>query len=297
MNYREKSRHKQAHTAKQIGGLIRAVFAGFLCTSAVLFGWLWIHSHEKNAMMSVLFVGSPMRFMYAGPGSDRYTMIELPSDKPIEALHGYGKYTPSSLWKLGFIEKRPGLLRDSISDLIALPISAYFGRKDSAAGDFPDDPCQSPSFLGRLIGENYISDSTLKDRILFILQCLGKSRDARIVLTDTVQIDSLIGQAFENSLFRNEKLSVSISNTTDKPGLAEKASRYLTRVGIHVISLSNDERRLDSCEIEGSPVTLASSTARYISDIFHCRPKSTGADNRSDLSVFIGTDFADLYTR
>jgi len=296
---------------------IVVVSAGFaVFTLFFIFGF---RNHDSSNRVNVVVATSPVTVWSWNTNDNTFIVLSIPSDDVIDALYGYGNYSLEALWRLGFIDKKSGLLlSDSLSDTLGLPITSYIGTKSQELLNVSD-----PLMYGRqlfslsnvfsFMSAGYQSNMPMGLFVAFS-RALGAARPDKIQSIDignlgavseeslpdgTIRnilspdfLDHTLGNVFENDAFRAEDLSVALYNTTDVPAVGNRAARLLTNAGILVVTVGNDQKPLNRCELIGSATPLSSKTAAYIISVFNCKKIVSQESARADLIVRLGNDFA-----
>ncbi|MDO8451663.1 MAG: hypothetical protein Q7S76_02230, partial [bacterium] len=122
-------------------GFVRRILvpAGGLVSVLILVCLLFYSFFPLPNRLSVLFIGNPMVLAFWDGGfRDTLLLVPIDSDVTVSSLYGYGDYSLASLWKLGRIEKKGGLLlTTSLEEALGLPIPWFFGPKtESLPPDF-----------------------------------------------------------------------------------------------------------------------------------------------------------------
>lgn len=250
------------------------------------------------------------------------TVVSLPANTDIDAVHGYGRYSLDALWRLGSIDPKAGaLLSESVSDVLGLSNSFFIGDRSDTL-----PPAANPLLYGRklfslinlwrFLGIQYRTNIPLSLFISFSRELGGLHSDqlSYVDITQKIyrqevdlpdgskqyvlspeQVDAAFAGVFEDDDIRKELLTVALDNTTQIPSLGNRAARLLAAVGVHVVSVGNDEPELHQCTVEGRERVLATKTARVIGEILNCQLHVAAGDAPTDLVVDIGTQFADRY--
>lgn len=262
----------------------------------------------------------PLILVLVKPTPQKIVVLTIPADTYIEGIHGYGKYSLSSLWKLGFIDKLGGmLLAESLAETLGVPITGFVGFSSSAAGESPISVLKStftwkhaltqafmriPTNIGfaefvsitkRLqnTGDGDVRLLDIAKTTLLQKVSLADGGAAREV--DEERIDPIIGNAFEDEDVRGEGRRIAIFNTTGTSGLGSKVGKMISHIGGVVVSVTNAPELIDRCTIEASKDAINSKTAAFIRTYYHCETKISEDTLRADIIVRIGTRYASRF--
>lgn len=297
------------------------IFFGIVCVIVVtFFSILGLqNSGVASQRVNVVVATNPITVWSWNRVDNTFIVLSIPSDDVIDALYGYGNYSLDALWRLGFIDKKGGLLlSDSLSDTVGLPIDWYIGSKSLSLTNisdplgygktlfsltnifsFMDRAYQSNMPMGLFIAFSQALTGARPDKIneinvgnLDVVNevSLPDGESQKIISPD--YLDHALGGVFESDIFRTEGLSVALYNTTHVPALGNRAARLLTNAGILVVTVGNDEQPIHQCDETGSTKSLSTNTARYITGLFHCRKIISSDGSRADLIIRLGNDFA-----
>lgn len=305
-------RHSRIH--KPGKGLRYIVFSlPVLLLLLLLFIWFG-GIHNVGNRMTVVLVGNPVTIVSWNKRDNSFLIVSLPTQAVIESVHGYGKYSLESLWKLGSIEGKEGtVLSESIEELFGAPVPWYIGKKNHMLLT-KNDPLtlvksvfsvpMAPSFFSGL----YATNMSPREFLTFVLAFSRRRPDIKILdleetlvsqalpdgsselVPDKNSIDQRIGNTFEDSAIRKEGLSVAVFNTTPIASLGTRVSSMLGHTGILVVTVGNDRPTIGACVLRGGKKELASETARFIRELYGCRTEES-IEPRADLIFRIGTEY------
>ncbi len=250
------------------------------------------------------------------PQMSKITLINIPDQTYIEGSHGFGKWQISSIYGLGESQKGLGggkLLKDTTRSLLGVPIDGYLSFSEKYAQmdakDIISEMRGSPfAILGimrylkadltplELIKVNMGISSVRFDKVKEVdlenLSDPDKLLDGtEILIPDIVKIDSVVSE-LTDEIIKNEHQTIAIFNSTDKPGLAQKAARIITNMGGDVIITNNSQTKLAKTQIIGSK----SKTLDRIKQIFNpsdiIDPRLNDlASSRAQINIFLGEDY------
>ncbi len=300
-------------------------FAAFLILACVaIAGFLFFSWFTRlPRLWSVAILTNPVVVVSWDRPNGRFIMTSLPADAIIEAVSGYGRYSLEALWRLDRIDRKAGaLITQSLADALAVPVSWYIAAPGDALVDSADEPeaiAQRWISLGSLpyviIGRYdtnlppvvhlmmSVALSFVRPDKTDVISLAGESAcrmellpdGTRVCVVDVGRVDYILDDVFEDDGVRGESISVSLLNTTTTSALGSRASRALTRLGIHVISVANDNPQIHGCTIHGTKQALRSYTARVIQQILDCSFVEKDEERSSDLVVRIGTAYRDQF--
>jgi len=296
-----------------------SIFGVCIAAVLVLFIFFVVSGSRVYDRISVVVAGSPMAVWSWNTTDNTFIILTVPSDDVIDALYGYGSYSLEALWRLGFIDKKGGvLLSDSLSDTLGLPIGWYIGTKSQTLPNVQDalgygKNLFSLSNIFPFMGSGYQSNIPVGLFVAFS-RALAATRPDKIHKIDAGSLgvvseellpdgttrkvlspdflDHALGGTFENNVLRQEGLSVALYNTTNIPALGNRATRILTNAGILVVTVGNDEPEISPCELTGPDKQLSSKTALYITSAFGCRNVVSKDSARADLTIRLGREYA-----
>lgn len=269
---------------------------------------------------AVIISGRPVLIVLQKPKGQKSVIFSLPEDTYIEGVYGYGAYSLSSLWKLGTLDKRGGmLLADSVSATLGLPIGGF-----AAGSDDQQDPLEATRRLfswqqliafmtGRwttnLRFEDYMSLAKQLSRLqtgeMKIIDLGNTTLFEKVTLPDGTivsevdpeRIEPIIGDEFENEDIRGEAQRVAIVNTTSVTGLGSTMAKVLSHAGAVVVSVSNISEPIDRCLVESSQEASTTLTVAYIQSIYGCQIKTVEEPGAADIRVLVGTEYARRFSQ
>lgn len=293
----------------------RVLIACFAIVTLVIgyVAYLGARSRQVHRQAFVV-IGNPVVVVSWDRTNDTFLLIRIPPDTNIDAVHGYGSYALSALWKLDSIDRRGGaLLTASIEESLATPTTWYIDAGISHPV-FTDDPLADLQGIFsplRLI--NYVlgrsTNIPVPDMVALLKLVPTLRGDAVSVMDlarrgvlyqesladgttvnkiDVQRFDAVIGDALEDEEVRKESIRIAVLNTTDMPGLGQRAARLLGAAGAFVTSVGNEEIAVDRCEVVGTDEYLESRTAELIVSVYGCTKTKAENVGRSDLVLKLG---------
>jgi hypothetical protein len=273
--------------------------------------------------MTVVVASSPLSVVSWDTRTNSFDMLIIPSTYVVNATRGYGTYSLDALWKLGFMDKRGGsLLAESLSETLGVPVPWYIGEKAKETPAVADVIAYDKSLLSLTHSVSYVLSSyqtnipfplfvsfvrafsSVSSEKISVIDFATKSISQKEDLPDgTVRevmnqedIDRLLKGVFEDETIRKEGLSIAIYNTTSTPNLGNRAARLLSSYGMLVVSVGNNEKEVSDCTLFVDKGLDHAMTVRVIQELFSCRIEPNVQDKRADIEMYIGTQYADLFT-
>lgn len=248
----------------------------------------------------------------------RAVVLEVPTSTVIEATHGYGAYAIGSLHALDAIDgKRGHVFVDSVSDAFGIPVSGVVSIPGSGY------PAGSIEFLRRVFSWKSVlsahqhgsigvshwipfvwatmrlkTDDVEVKSIKGTLVSQTRPDGSVIDVLDPQRFDYLFDRVFVDSGIRQEEVSVAVYNTTEIPTVGTRAARMLTTYGASVVTVGNDTNTpLQECQVRGTKAHVASRTARFIQQYFHCQTAVVESETQggAELVLLLGTSYADQF--
>lgn len=298
--------------------------------------------------VNILFHGDHYGVVSYSPADKTIKIINIPEDTSIPVANEFGNWQIRSIYGLGESEEKPQgnkLLQTSVSNLLGIPIEGYIqltGKNKSLSILAAVEVIKKSPF-GFITATNEIkSNMTIAD-LMKVTWDLGRVRfdkvteidlekrgvlernflpDKTAVLNvDYSQLDNLI-QSLADSNLINEDINVAIFNATTTPGLAQKYARFVSNLGINVITVANagnnqpktivlksktaGEDVQNSATLERLAHIFSSDCSKGLNcDIIDCNSKSLPVDcqvhdsqvdlSRAQINIIIGEDFVNKY--
>lgn len=266
---------------------------------------------------TILVGTSPVSVWSWNKTDDTFDVIVLPSDVAADSI-AYGRYRLDALWKLGFIDKKGGLaLARSLTDVLALPIERFIGEGEKLAATDDIEAYTRrlfswssvwPTLLGKRVTNIFFSDWVA---FAWALKGAG-SEDIHLIdlvhepptgsevlpdqstreFLDIQRLDVILKGRFEDEQVRQEAITVGVYNTTSTPALGTYAARILAQEGVLVVAVGNSDMQIDACIVEASEELVKSRTVRVIAEVFDCKTAVTQEQERADVNVKLGSEFA-----
>lgn len=246
------------------------------------------------------------------PQDQKITVVDLPDNAYLEAAGNFGKWEMRSIYDLGGGQ----LLEETLSDLFGLPIDGflnfsgkYYQKQTTAiVEDLRKDPLSLISMLPYLktdltlfellrlkmglssVRFDKINHINLREGEAFIKNKLADGTE--ILDPDTIKLDSMLSRETTDPQIQLEHKTIAIFNSTDYPGLAQKAGRLITNIGGDVIITSNGKNKHKFTGIFGEK----SKTLDRLKQIFNVRDTIEATDedlvsSRAQINLFLGDDY------
>ncbi|MEK7533434.1 MAG: LytR C-terminal domain-containing protein [Patescibacteria group bacterium] len=285
---------------------------------------LWFRAVLQAApyRQTIVIAGSPTHILSVNAAKSNVTLIDIPEDTVISAVKGYGNYSVRSLITLDGIDTHHGtLVTASLSDAFGIPISWYVAPTDSFAGNGTVDMVRrlfSWGSIGRMLIGKIDTSVPISTWISLVWMLRFIPADAVEIVDvgpaivpmqlpdggsaptlDESKLDFVLQNRLVDTGLRPENLTVAMYNTTQIASVGLRASRQLSRMGIQLVFVGNEDSALSRCVITGSDAALRSKTAQFIRSYFQCEEKeergNIGKGTGADLIVELGSDYASQY--
>ena len=196
-------------------------------------------------------------------------IINLPEDLYVETAYHYGQLRLKNVYAVGQLDRRGGkVLAGTVSDLLGVPVlENNFNYLDQ--------------LLIRFHEFNLRVDKIKKIEVQTDELVLADGSKALTV--DQNKWDFLTADVFNETDLVTENLKIEILNAGTVTGLGNQAARLLTRIGLDVVNVANQDIPIKDCEVK---TAKSSKTADRIAQIFGCKimPKEPG---RADISLIL----------
>lgn len=302
--------------------LPRIIGGGVALVIILLFGVLSRAIFRPSSFrQTVVIAGNPAHILSLNASRTQIILMDIPEDTVIAAVKGYGKYSVRSLIALDAIDTHHGeLITKSISDAFGIPVVWHVVAGEAA------DEAGSVGLIRRIFSWGSIPkllNHTIETSVPFTtwvhlvwvtrflpadaVQVVdmrpaivtSASADGSEVSTlDESKLDFVLQNTLYDAGLRAENLTVAVYNTTNIPGVGERASRQISRLGIQLVFVGNAEKEVAQCSVSGENQALDSKTAAFIRSYFHCVSSpmgEVGGGTGADLIVQLGTQYASQY--
>lgn len=275
----------------------------FLSIVAVIFisGLLSVKTDD----FGVMEIGDPIQVYWWNNESGQFSQIILPANVYTDVIGEYSQYTLSAIWKLGLLDtKSQLLLNKTVSLVLNLPVKWYVSGSQISPEFKPGN--NSYSYLFQSVFTNlpfplyvfYARNKLFTDKSdMQVYDFTGPEYLNRHTLADGQEadflnlekIDAALSHDFESESIRKENLKIAVLNATDIPGLGDRMSKILSRLGIYVGTVSNITTPVVSCRIIGKTEALKTMTSRLIESVFGCVKETRTDDKPYDMEVLMGS--------
>lgn len=241
------------------------------------------------------------------PQDQEITILNIPDQTLIEASHGFGSWQLRAIYDLGQLQKGVGgdkLLKDSLSSFFGLPIEGMVEGdlttliKDKKLSFFSVPTLKTDLSLYDLIRLEMelskvrfdkVKETNLEDSGVLDKQKLADG--TQVLQADPVRLDQLLSELSDQSITQEHK-TIAIFNSTNHPGLAQKAARLIANTGGDVIIVSNGKNKYEKSKISGEK----SKTLSRIKQIFEANDTIDPKDedlvlSRAQINLFLGEDY------
>jgi len=107
-------------------------------------------------------------------------------------------------------------------------------------------------------------------------------------------LDEIMVRDFSESRLNNEELRLSVFNNTNEAGLANFIAKRLDWSGFSVVSVENNNEKIDNCLIVYGNKTDLNYGWKIINKIFDCDKKNDENLNENELEIYFGDNFASM---
>jgi|GEM_PF-6278936 len=229
---------------------------------------------DRNSKISFVLNTNPVAVSTLDPKENTILIIIFPQDIYEETPNNLGTYKLTSLWKLGNLEKKQGLiLAKTLQNTIGTPIDGWIGINDS--WNITENPTKNDINLYKKkisnlnsftkIFKNYFSNNFRTNFSIFDILSLRNSisniRSDKIVILNLGKLDvtyklnlpdgskgkmidknlleNITQNIFEDKNIKKEGLSINVKNATNIIGLGAKFSRIINKLGAQVVKIDN----------------------------------------------------------
>lgn len=248
------------------------------------------------------------------PKNKELTVLIIPDDVYLEVVHGYGNYRLGAISALSVLEKRDSLLAETIQENIGVSVDGWISILDQEEGKAMEakDLVLNSVFKGLSKGSvtnlspwdllnlwlevrqakiNKAEVISLKK--ISVLTELKLPDNTIVYLLDKNLFESTIKKYFEDPGLTGENFTIEIFNSTEYPGIAERAARLITNTGGRVIGVGNNDDKRKSCLLLSIKEKKNSYTLKKIKRIFGCIWEEGNRDERGDIRLILGEDYWD----
>lgn len=268
-----------------------------------------------NGVINVAILAEKNYILSFNPYQKSLLLLKIPDETYLKVPFNFGKWSLGSVYKLGQSEFSPNgalLYKKTLEENLGIPINNYIiDQQDKQSfektlDNLRQNPLENIAFLRKvktdlsfleywklfwsLKGVRFdkvkVLDLGDSDLIFWVVLRDG----SRVISLDQDELDNYIQKYFADSKITDERLSIGIYNTTEHPGLAEKAARIIENMGGRVVFTANSKSHLDQSIVIGGK----SYTLNILNGIFSKKSsnKLQNLDSsRADVNLFLGEDF------
>jgi len=249
---------------------------------------------KPTPVVGLFIFGQPSEIVIMDMTDKSGYRFKIDNDMIFNAAYNLGQYSVQDLYKLDKLENKSySVLADTISNELGLPIIYYI---------MPDEPLKTNTSLFfrlftlhklRQIDESRVRSITIpKDE--YCREVIYPDSSQKCVF-DYGKFDSFIAANILSSKIRNEGLSITIKNLSKTEGAASILARQVRFLGVPTVITDNGMQSDIYCTIEADSEVSDSYTFYVISNIFKCSLIQNKPQDRSDITISIGGDYAKRY--
>lgn len=269
--------------SRYLGRIIFILLSVLFLLSGVL---LWNVAGALPAERTTIAIaGDPVYVQSWDEARQILTVIPVPVDVYLEGVYGVGSLSVASLQKLEALDaKKKGLFVKSVENTLALPIVGEWSGL-------------SPTLRFRLwwirkwLRPDAVKMVDLKSEGVLRSDILADGSGIRVF--DVNRYDAVIGNRLEVDSIRREKFRIRVVNTTDVQGLGNRAARILSHAGMAVVAVDSEKIMQNECAMNTIWATVS---VQFIRSVFNCVVASRDLDERADVTVRLGEDYARGFT-
>lgn len=266
------------------------------------------------------------------PATESLTIVKIPDETYVQAELGYGRWPVRSIYELGQSEEKligAALLKKTFQSTLGMPLDGYLIFKgesgeqniDKIIEDIRGSPINNVSLLSQIK-----TDLGLYELIKLMMETRGVRFDkvntldlsqsqttSWILLSDGRRalelnhslLDKTLAPLIEDATISLEGVSIAVYNSTEHPGLAEKASRMITNMGGRVVLTSGTSLPLESSVIIGpksytytrlgqifAPQCLKKGCTDSIKKLLEENQTIKASVERDQITIILGEDYS-----
>ena len=269
--------------SRYLGRIIFVLLSVLFLFSGVM---LWnVVTALPSERTTIVIAGDPVYVQSWDEARLTLTVIPVPVDVYLEGVYGVGSLSVASLQKLEALDaKKEGLFVKSVENTLALPIVGEWSGL-------------SPALRFRLWWiRKWLRPDTVK---IIDLESEGVIRNdvladgSGIRAFDIHRYDAVIGNRLEVDNIRREEFRIRVVNTTDVQGLGNRAARFLSLAGMVVVAVDSEATAQNECTVNTIWATIS---VGFIRRAFNCATMTTDLDERANVTVRLGKDYAKGFT-
>ncbi|MDP3998213.1 MAG: LytR C-terminal domain-containing protein [bacterium] len=282
---------------------------------------------DGRGRINIVIDARDIYFLSFSPKEKKLLVVQTPQNVYIEAPHGFGSYPFGAIYDLGELEKKGGeTLMLTAREFFAAPVGAWMklpqGQleiRDSASAKKELGQILRQSFLPPGGGIQLKSNLTIVDQVRLwwaikqvradkvsflnlegngIFSDLTLADESSVLTPNLSKLDSLLSPFLAEEGVRDELLKIEILNSTGEAGLGNRVSRIISNLGGEVISIDNQEEKVDRCLIRVRKEEKGRKTAQRLQEIFNCNlTREETLESRVDLIFVVGRDYWQQLTK
>ena len=238
---------------------------------------------------TVVVAGDPVQIVSWDQVRGKLTIIPIPADVRIDGVLGIGNLPLASLRKLEVLDsKKKDVFLKSLEDTLALPIMGVMGSGSPFSLRF------RLWWIRKQLRPDAVTAVDLGLQGVFRSDVLPDGSQVRVF--DVNRFDAIIGSQLEVDTIRREETRVRVVNTTDALGLGNRAARILSHAGMVVVAVESEAPEQNGCTIHAKEDLWSRPSARFVKDVFDCMITAQDPDERADVTVRLGTEYARRFT-
>lgn len=234
---------------------------------------------------TIVKVGDPVYIQSWDETRQTLTIIPVPVDIYLEGVYGVGSLSIASLQKLEALDvKKKGLFVKSLENAFALPIVGVWNNLNPFLQ-------LRLWWIRKWIRPDAVKMIDLESEGVIRSDVLADGSEIRIF--DVYRYDAVIGNRLEVDSIRREEFRIRVVNTTEMQGLGSQGARFLSLAGMVVIAVDSEKTVQNECTMN----TIWSSVSiQFIRRVFNCATMTSDSDNRANVTVRLGDDYAKGFT-
>lgn len=269
--------------------------------------------------INVLIKAKEISLLSFSPKNEKITLINIPDNTYLQVAQEFGNWELRSVYNLG----GEILLRDTLSDFFALPIDGYLNFSSSISQkeslEIVTEIRKNPFFIIAVLSS--VKTDLSPFELLRLQMGLSKVRfdkvkhiklddildqevladGSQVLIADPVKLDSILSELADPSI-QSEHISIAVFNSTDSPGLAQKAARLITNIGGDVIITTNAQNKFKETRVYGEQSKTLERLKQIFENACQNRKKSLNCDkidsnleelvsSRAKINIFLGEDY------
>ncbi len=260
------------------------------------------YSWKGDSTLNIILKDKTISLFSYNPTDQKITVINIPDNTYLDAGKGLGKWQLSSIFGLGGDQ----LLKSSIASLFGIPVEALIDPV--TLGDLSSkNPFSAITILPKIktdltpiefirlkMGISFVRFDKIKQIDLEDLGFLDKSNLAdgtQILIADPFKLDTL-SEGLADPTIKSERKTIAIFNSTNHPGIAQRAARVFSNIGGDVIIISNGKKRYEKTVVIGEKSKTLERLKQILEPSGTIDPKDEDlASSRAQINVFLGEDY------